>query len=201
MIARLHATAAAILVLCMFGASAIIVTRLPAARALVGIPIIATLTWMFFAAAPWITPRGRNLLRAQSAYGTIWLAMTSLLAAVFCVAAARALGAHPIHGTLFVAMGVFLIVAGNLCGKLPPNHLAGVRTPWALADDEIWDKTQRLGGWCLVVAGFVIINAALLLGIKSAAHVVMGSLITVAVIVMTASWNWARLKRRAASGK
>ena len=201
MIARIHATAAAVLVLCMFAVAALVIAHHPAARPLVGLPIIATLVWIFFAGAPWITPRGRNLLRAQSAYGTIWLAMTSLLAIVFGVMVARLLHAHPAHGIIFVGFGIVLIVIGNLCAKLPPNRLAGVRTPWALADDENWDKTQRLGGWCLVIAGFVIINAALLLDIKSTAHVVMGSVLIAGAISMAGSWNWARLKRRAASGK
>src|SRR3569832_1431751 len=131
MIARIHATAAAVLVLCMFAVAALVIAHHPAARPLVGLPIIAALVWIFFAGAPWITPRGRNLLRAHSAYGTIWLAMTSLLAIVFGVMVARLLHAHPAHGIIFVGFGIVLIVIGNLCAKLPPNRLAGVRTPWA----------------------------------------------------------------------
>lgn len=201
MIARLHATAAAVLVLCMFAAASLIITQHPAAQVLFVVPVAATLVWILFAVAPWITPRGRNLLRAQSVYGTIWLAATSLLAVAFGAVAARKLGAHPTQSIVTGAMGAFLIVAGNICGKLPPNHIAGIRTPWALADDENWDKTQRFGGWCIVIAGFIVLNAALLLEPKIAKHVVLATLLTVLAIVMLASWNWARLKRRTASGK
>lgn len=201
MIARLPATAAATAVLCMFAATAIIAAHHPAARFLVVVPLAGTIVWVLFAIAPRIMPRGSDLLRAQSAYATFWLAATSLLAISFGLAAARALGANPSRGIMVAAMGVALIVMGNVCPKLPPNRLMGVRSRWALDDDEIWDKTQRLGGWCLVIAGFITINAALLLDPKTAKHVMLASILTVLATVMLASWNWARLKQRAASEK
>jgi uncharacterized membrane protein len=185
----------------MFAVSGVVIAQHPSAGPLLVVPVMATLIWMLFAAAPRIMPRGRNLLRAESAYGTLWLAATSLLSVVFGITVARVLGSHPIQSIFVGAMGVFLIVAGNFTGKLEPNRFAGVRTPWALADDEIWDKTQRLGGWCLVIAGFITINATLLLDPKTAKRVMLASLLTVLAIVMLASWNWARLKRRTASGK
>ncbi|MBL6852753.1 MAG: SdpI family protein [Alphaproteobacteria bacterium] len=200
MIARLHATAAAVVILCMFAATAFIIARHPNAPLIV-VPIMATLVWILFAVAPFVTPRGRNLLGAQSVYGTIWLGATSVLAVTFAVVAARALGEHLPRAVDSSAMGTFLIVAGNICGKLPPNYIAGIRTPWALADDEIWDKTQRFGGWCLVIAGFITINAALLLEPQTARHVMLGLLLVVLAIVTFASWNWARLKSRSAPGK
>lgn len=38
-------------------------------------------------------------------------------------------------------------------GKLRRNTWMGIKTPWTLADDRVWERTHRLAGWLFVVAG------------------------------------------------
>lgn len=54
-----------------------------------------------------------------------------------------------------LALSVFLIFIGNYLGKLRPNYWAGIRTPWTLANDTVWERTHRLGGWLFVAAGLI----------------------------------------------
>jgi len=61
-----------------------------------------------------------------------------------------------------IGLGVLFIVLGNYMGKVTRNWIVGVRTPWTLASDEIWSRTNRLGGCLLVLAGFVITISAVL---------------------------------------
>jgi uncharacterized membrane protein len=61
-----------------------------------------------------------------------------------------------------IGLGVLLMVLGNYMGKVTRNWIVGVRTPWTLASDEIWSRANRLGGWLLVLAGFVVIISAVL---------------------------------------
>ncbi|MBV8635302.1 MAG: SdpI family protein, partial [Burkholderiaceae bacterium] len=51
-------------------------------------------------------------------------------------------------------LGLTWILVGNSLGKLPRNRWAGIRTPWAMADEEVWARTQRFGGWAFILAGF-----------------------------------------------
>lgn len=48
--------------------------------------------------------------------------------------------------------GLFLVI-GNVMGKLRPNYTVGIRTPWTLANDRVWDQTHRFGGKTFVFAG------------------------------------------------
>lgn len=48
-------------------------------------------------------------------------------------------------GALFIAMG-------NMFGKIRPNYTLGIRTPWTLADAQVWDKTHRFAGRLFVIA-------------------------------------------------
>jgi uncharacterized membrane protein len=42
---------------------------------------------------------------------------------------------------------------GNVLGKVRRNFYVGVRTPWTLASDAVWEGTHRLAAWLFVVAG------------------------------------------------
>ena len=61
---------------------------------------------------------------------------------------AYALGAKvDISLVVELAVSVLFIFLGNYLGKLRRNFWAGIRTPWTLASDIVWERTHRLGGW------------------------------------------------------
>jgi uncharacterized membrane protein len=59
----------------------------------------------------------------------------------------------PVPRLLCLLVGGLLILAGNVLGKLRPNHVVGIRTPWTLASDRVWDQTHRFAGFVLVATG------------------------------------------------
>lgn len=52
-----------------------------------------------------------------------------------------------------IGLGLLFVVLGNILGKVPQNGVVGIRTPWTLADKEVWRRTHRVAGWLLVLAG------------------------------------------------
>lgn len=63
----------------------------------------------------------------------------------------------PIDITLVVSLSVNLlfIFIGNYIVKLRRNFWGGIRTPWTLASDTVWERTHRLGGWMFVLGGLL----------------------------------------------
>lgn len=136
----------------------------PATVALFLLPGIAIVLWAVRIALPRIDPRGRNLRISSKAYGTIWVAATVLLAVLQAHMIATAFHATVDTGGFVVAaLGGFLIVAGNVLGKLRWNYTVGIRTPWTLADERVWDKTHRFGGWVFVTGGLFLLVSAFVL--------------------------------------
>ena len=78
------------------------------------------------------------------------------------------------------AMGVFFVVLGNVLPRTRPNWLLGIRTPWTLSSDRVWERTHRVGGYLMLGAGLVAILAGLLVPDR-AMFVMMGG-ITVAAL-------------------
>ncbi|MBD5135675.1 MAG: DUF1648 domain-containing protein [Lachnospiraceae bacterium] len=62
--------------------------------------------------------------------------------------------------SLFIAqifIGVLIMVLGNILPKVKQNYSFGIKLPWTLNDEDNWNRTNRLAGWCMVIAGIIII--------------------------------------------
>ena len=60
-----------------------------------------------------------------------------------------------------VLVGGLLVVIGNLLGKIRPNWLVGVKTPWTLSSRLSWVKTHRMAGWTFVLLGLAFVGLGL----------------------------------------
>ena len=52
-------------------------------------------------------------------------------------------------------MFLFFALMGNVMGKVRKNFYIGVRVPWTLASDRVWNDTHRLAAWVMVAAGLI----------------------------------------------
>ena len=55
-------------------------------------------------------------------------------------------------GLLFIGISISLIL-----GKIPHNSSVGFRTRKTLADEDVWHKANRRGGWYLLAASAVML--------------------------------------------
>ena len=60
-------------------------------------------------------------------------------------------------------MGLLFIVLGNFMPKVERNSLFGLRTPWSMKNDEVWRRSQRFGGYSMIICGIIWIMLALFL--------------------------------------
>lgn len=131
----------------------------PAVPGLFIAPGLGVLFWLGRKLLHRVDPRAENIVRSQRALDGILLGM---LAVTQLAVTAPALGLALDPGVLFPAgLGGLLVLVGNVMGKLRPSYTVGIRTPWTLADDRVWDKTHRVGGRVFVAGGLVLLLAAL----------------------------------------
>ena len=106
-------------------------------------------------------PRKKNI--SSRVYGiTIWIIPASSLALAVVIYPYN-LG---IHFNLSLFLGIFLgviyIIVGNYLPKTRQNYTIGFKLPWTYANEENWNKTNRLAGVIDIVMGIlIIINAAM----------------------------------------
>lgn len=54
-------------------------------------------------------------------------------------------------------IGVLFIAIGNYFPKCRQNRLVGIRVPWTLQDEDIWNKTHHMAGYLWIVGGFIML--------------------------------------------
>ena len=58
---------------------------------------------------------------------------------------------------IFIPMGILFMVIGNFMPKFRRNTTMGIKTKWALADDENWYATHRFAGKVWVMGGAAVL--------------------------------------------
>jgi len=51
------------------------------------------------------------------------------------------------------ALGVLFIFVGYMLRKAKRNFFIGIRTPWTLSSDRVWDETHRVGAMLFTLSG------------------------------------------------
>ena len=54
-----------------------------------------------------------------------------------------------------IALGLLFFYAGILCENAKRNWFVGIRTPWTLSNDRVWDRTHQIGGKLFKLAGVI----------------------------------------------
>ncbi|HEX3759171.1 MAG TPA: SdpI family protein [Kofleriaceae bacterium] len=124
--------------------------------------------------------------RSAAVLHVVPTAFAALFFAIHAVAVRAALDdTTDVTRWILIAISGFITVFGNYLGKLRRNRWVGIRTPWTLADDEVWLRTHRIGGWMFVAGGTLGLVAALA-GARAA--VVLGVLVVTALVPAAASY-------------
>lgn len=121
------------------------------------IPVVTALMWGMMRLLPAIDPRGRNYLKFGGAFEGIMISVMIFMLALHVVTLRAALGyAVAMERVVPVGVGLLFIVIGNLLPRARPNWFVGIRTPWTLSSDRVWEKTHRVGGRLFVLGGILI---------------------------------------------
>ena len=117
---------------------------------------------ILFAFLPALSPKHFEVDSFRSTYLYIMVLITGLFAymnGVILLATWQEVRAGPRFMDIGRALigGIFLFIAflGNVMGKVRKNFYIGIRVPWTLASDRVWNDTHRLAAWVMVAAGVI----------------------------------------------
>jgi uncharacterized membrane protein len=105
---------------------------------------------------PWLSPKNFEVDSFRSTYLQIMLMLVCMMACLYAVTLWAGLG-HAVDVGRAIVGGICLIFAllGNLMGKVRRNFYIGVRTPWSLANEQVWNATHRVAAKTLVAGGLL----------------------------------------------
>ena len=137
-------------------------------------------------------------MKFQKYYDFFAVFMTVFVTVVFLIATRETLHPGSVSvGRIVTAMVACLfIVIGNMMGKIKHNYLFGIKTPWTLADPDVWVRTHSLGGKIWFIFGILMLPAALLLKEQVFFWLLMAGLLGSVIVLFAASYLFFRQKNR-----
>ncbi len=157
-------------------------------------------TWVFFTAVlplvlymlmvflPKIDPKKDSYLKHQKAYTVTQLFIVVFMIFIHWITVAVAMGYSINIGIVMrLAVGILFIILGNYLGQIRQNYFFGIKTPWTLANEQVWKKTHRMGGYVFVLLG-ILMAATVFLSNRWAFFIMMGGLFASAAYVLIYSY-------------
>lgn len=111
------------------------------------LPLIMVLMYLTYIFIPIIDPLKVNIGAFRRRYNFFWISMMLFFSYIFGLSLYWNMGYGFNFATAIAhALAVLLFTIGSLLTSAKRNWLVGIRTPWTLSSDTVWEKTHRLGG-------------------------------------------------------
>jgi len=120
------------------------------------LPMLSFGLFALFVFIPKLEPRKKNIMDFKDYYQRIILVIIGFLFYIYVLSILSAFGYRfnmvqmmsPAFAAIFFYMGAAL-------EKVKSNFFIGIRTPWTISDDVVWEKTHKLGGKLFKVSGII----------------------------------------------
>jgi uncharacterized membrane protein len=126
-------------------------------------PLISIALLILFTIIPKIDPLKENIEKFRKYFNNFIALIILYLLYIHGLTVSWALG-YQFNMTLAIlpAMGVLFYFIGELLEHSKRNWFIGIRTPWTLSSDNVWNKTNKLGAKLFRLSGVLIILGLLI---------------------------------------
>ena len=151
------------------------------------LPTIMTALWLMFVAIPRIDPLRENIASFRKHYDLLVLVIILFMLAVYAHTLLWSLGIQVGTNQLVSALtGLLFFFVGVTLQHAKRNWFVGIRTPWTLSSDAVWQKTHYLGARIFKLTGVLALLGLLLPTL--AIYLVLVPVVTASIIIVVYSY-------------
>lgn len=124
--------------------------------------IMIVLALLFEYVIPNIDPFKKNYESFRKYYDGFVVALILFLVFIYKLTILWSLGFRFDIGQLITpAIGAFFYYIGSMLPHVKRNWFMGIRTPWTMSSNSVWEKTHKRGGILFKAAGIIIVLSIL----------------------------------------
>ncbi len=122
-------------------------------------PLVILGMLALFIVVPGIDPLKANIAQFRGAFNLFIVLISAFMLYVHGLTLAWSLGYQEfkMSAAMLPFLGVVFIFIGYMLRQAKRNFFIGIRTPWTLSSDMVWDKTHQLGSILFMASGALAI--------------------------------------------
>jgi uncharacterized membrane protein len=119
------------------------------------LPLITLGMFVLFLVIPSIDPLKANIAQFRDVFNLFITLIVAFMIYIYFLTLRWNLGYTNVgmSKALLPAMGILFFFVGFMLRKAKRNFFIGIRTPWTLSSDRVWDETHRLGSVLFMISG------------------------------------------------
>ncbi len=127
------------------------------------LPLMTLGMWLLFIIIPNIDPLKANIAQFRGVFNLFITLIVAFMIYVHILSLRWNLGYTDfgMSRTMLPAMGILFFFIGYMLRRAKRNFFIGIRTPWTLSGDRVWDETHRLGSVLFMISGVLAMVGAL----------------------------------------
>jgi len=125
-------------------------------------PVLSVGMLLLFLVIPQIDPLKANIAKFREYFNAFIAIMVGFMVYMHFLTILWNLGYDQFNmGTAMLpALGLIFVFAGIMMRRAKRNFFIGIRTPWTLSSDHVWDETHRLGSTLFIASGILALLGA-----------------------------------------
>jgi uncharacterized membrane protein len=119
------------------------------------LPLITLAMLVLFLAIPSIDPLKANIALFREAFNLFIVLIVAFMLYLYGLSLAWNLGStdFEMSRAMLPAIGLLFIFIGFMMRQAKRNFSIGIRTPWTLSSDTVWNETHRIGAVLFMICG------------------------------------------------
>src|SRR6266536_1975967 len=118
-------------------------------------PLITLGMMVLFLIIPSIDPLKANIAQFRDVFNLFITLIVAFMLYIYALSLLCNLGYTDfgMSKAMLPALGILFFFIGYMLRKAKRNFFIGIRTPWTLSSDKVWDETHRLGSVLFMISG------------------------------------------------
>lgn len=119
-------------------------------------PLLTLFVYALLSVLPFFDPYKKNYQNFLKEYFWLRFGVVIFLMVLYAYTILAAFGySFDIYKTILPLMSFGMMLLGFFLPKVKRNYFVGIRTPWTLQSENIWDRTHKVSGYAFIIAGFL----------------------------------------------
>ncbi|MEK7160598.1 MAG: SdpI family protein [Patescibacteria group bacterium] len=159
-------------------------------------PVLILGLYLMMSFLPMMDPHRSNIESFAGWYFGFKMALIVFLGSLYLLTLGAGLG-WKINISFCVTLGIAVLFAfiGLALPKMRKNYMIGIRLPWTLHSEVVWNKTHQFGGRLFLALAIVVAIASFLPAVWTFGTLMAGIFLLLAILVVYSYWQWRKLEK------